>query len=268
MNTWHGAINYKKIGYAGLAFTNPIQKLIYAMNNPCPDLFISGSRSFTDTTSASFGFPREVFLEAGLPRNDILCHGDDAVKAAVKAALGIPVEKKLVLYAPTFRKGGFGPGQGMDFARLRQALSARFGGEWVVLLRQHYFVRERSERADGLLIDVSGWEDMQELLLSADCLLSDYSSCMWDWLLTGKPCFVYAPDLAAYTAEDRSFFIPVEKWPYPISTDMEGLEGAIRDFDPSDFAVRASGHRAEFGSHDRGTACEALTDHLMKYKEL
>ena len=50
VNTWHGAINYKKIGYDGLGFTNPIQKLIYRMNNPCPDVFISGSRSFTETT--------------------------------------------------------------------------------------------------------------------------------------------------------------------------------------------------------------------------
>ena len=75
INTWHGAINYKKIGYAGLEFTNPIQALIYKMNNPCPDLFVSGSRSFTETASESFGFPREIFLESGLPRNDILCRG-------------------------------------------------------------------------------------------------------------------------------------------------------------------------------------------------
>lgn len=268
VNTWHGAINYKKIGYAGLEFTNPIQALIYRMNNPCPDLFISGSRSFTDTTSASFGFPREVFLECGLPRNDILCRGSEAGKAAVKDALGIPRNKRVVLYAPTFRKGGFGPGQGMDFPRLRRALSRRFGGEWVVLLRQHYFVRERSGEDDGLLIDVSGWEDMQELILTADCLVSDYSSCMWDWLLTGRPCFVYAPDLEAYTARDRSFFIPVEKWPYPIAAGMDALEEAIARFDPADFAARAAGHREEFGSHDCGTACEVLTDHLMKYKEL
>ena len=264
VNTWHGAINYKKIGYAGLEFTNPIQALIYRMNNPCPDLFVSGSRSFTETTSESFGFPREVFLEAGLPRNDILCRGDDAVKARVREALGIPPEKKILLYAPTFRKGGFGPGQALDYARACRILSARFGGEWVVLLRQHYFVAERHADMAGTLIDVSGWEDMQELILSADCLISDYSSCMWDFLLTGKPVFVYAPDLKAYTAGDRSFFIPVDCWPYPAGTDMEELEKIIGGFDPDAFARQAGAHRERFGSFDRGAACEALTDYLLK----
>ena len=264
INTWHGAINYKKIGYAGLEFTNPIQKLIYRMNNPCPDLFISGSRSFTDTASASFGFPREIFLEKGLPRNDILCRGDADVRARVKAELGIPAEKKVLLYAPTFRKGGFGPGQELDYERVCASLSSRFGGEWVVLLRQHYFVAERHEDLAGRLIDVSGWEDMQELIGSADCLISDYSSCMWDFLLTGNPVFVYAPDLKTYTAEDRSFFIPMDRWPYAIASDMDELDRAIRHFDPAAFSDRANAHREAFGSYDEGHACEALTEYLLK----
>ena len=265
INTWHGAINYKKIGYAGLEFTNPIQELIYRMNNPCPDLFVSGSRSFTDTTSESFGFPREIFLESGLPRNDILCRQDTVLKNRVKESLGIPAEKKVLLYAPTFRKGGFGVGEDLDYRRLCASLSARFGGEWVVLLRQHYFVSQRREDMDGLLLDVSGYEDMQELIGCADCLLSDYSSCMWDFLLTGGPVFVYAPDLKSYTAEDRSFFIPVEKWPYPMAQTQAELDDIICTFDAETFAAKAAAHRAEFGSHDRGQACEMLTASIKKY---
>lgn len=265
VNTWHGAINYKKIGYAGLEFTNPIQKLIYRMNNPCPDLFVSGSRSFTDTASAAFGFPREVFLEKGLPRNDILCRGDEDVKEKVRQRLGVAPDKKLLLYAPTFRKGGFGPGRELDYRRVCDTLSGRFGGEWVVLLRQHYFVAERRENMEDTLIDVSGWEDMQELILCADCLISDYSSCMWDFLLTGKPVFVYAPDLNSYTAEDRSFFIPMDRWPYAIAADPEELDRIITNFDPAVFAARAAAHREEFGSYDEGRACEALTSYLTQY---
>ena len=265
VNTWHGAINYKKIGYAGLEFTNPIQELIYRMNNPCPDLFISGSRSFTDTASESFGFPRDIFLEAGLPRNDILVTGDADVKAKVRESLGIAPGKKVLLYAPTFRKGGFGPGQALDYERVCRTLSERFGGEWVVLLRQHYFVAQRQENMDGTLIDVSGYEDMQELILSADCLISDYSSCMWDFLLTGNPVFVYAPDLKTYTAEDRSFFISMDRWPYAIGATMDELDDQIRHFDPAEFAARAAAHRNEFGSYDEGRACAALTSYLIQF---
>ena len=265
VNTWHGAINYKKIGYEGLEFTNPIQKLIYRMNNPCPDLFVSGSRSFTETASQSFGFPKGVFLESGLPRNDVLCGNRNALKMAVKKRLGIPAEKKVLLYAPTFRKGGFGVGQELDERRLCQTLSQRFGGDWMVLLRQHYFVSQRQKDLEGVLLDVSGHEDMQELIACADCLISDYSSCMWDFLLTGNPVFVYAPDLASYTAEDRSFFIPVDQWPYPMAQSQEELDDVIRGFDPADFAEKTAAHRAAFGSHDQGHACQMLTEAMMKY---
>lgn len=258
VNTWHGAINYKKIGYDALGFTNPIQELIYRMNNPCPDVFVSGSRSFTDTTSTSFRFPREIFLEAGLPRNDILVNGLPTEDLAqLKARLGIPEEKKAVLYAPTFRKGKAGPACQPDFDKLTRSLGERFGGEWVVLLRQHYFVDSREEFGTQV-INVSGHEDMQELILVSDCMVSDFSSCMWDFILTGKPCFVFAQDLEDYCSGDRSFFIPVEQWPYPLTGETESLCGAIETFDENAYTQRIRGHLEGFGSHDRGTAAQSL----------
>lgn len=266
VNTWHGAINYKKIGYAGIEFSNPVQALMYRMNNPCPDVFLSGSRSFTHTASEAFGFPREVFLECGLPRNDILCAGaDERLRAQIREKLGLQPGDRILLYAPTFRKGGIGPGAAMDYEMLRRCLQERFGGRWVIALREHYFVRSRQDIQEDWLVDVSDYEDAQELILISDCLISDYSSCMWDFSLTGKPCFVFAPDYQAYTDTDRSFFIPMEKWPYPLSSDMETLCRNIRDFDPDDYARRINAHRQEFGSFDRGAACRSLTELLEKY---
>lgn len=264
VNTWHGGINYKKIGYEGLEFTNPVQKLIYKMNNPKPDVFVSGSRSFTRTAAKAFRFPEEVFLECGLPRNDILARGaEQETCAGIKRELGIGQEKRVLLYAPTFRKGGNGPEAMPDFGRLKQALSGRFGGEWVILLRQHYFVE--SQGAGDDVIDVSRFEDMQQLLLISDCMISDYSSCMWDFLITGRPCFVYARDLADYRDGDRSFFIPTEQWPYAIAVDEEGLYRNIENFDAEAFAAQAAVHREEFGSRDEGDACRRLTCVLDNY---
>ncbi len=262
VNLWHGAINYKKIGYAGLEFTNPIQKLIYKMNNPCPDIFVSGSRAFTDTASEGFGFPKEVFLPCGLPRNDVLfAKNAPEIRKNVKEKLGISQEQHILLYAPTFRKGGFGPGEEPDYETLKNTLSARFGGEWVIALRQHYFVRNDS-RMD--ILDVSAYEDMQELILAADVMISDYSSCMWDFLLTGKPCFVYAPDLESYQSDDRAFFIEPDQWPYPISTDLPGLINNIASFKELDYVNRKAAHIQHFCSYDTGHACETLAAHLDK----
>lgn len=262
INTWHGAINYKKIGYEGLGFTNPIQKLIYRMNNPCPDVFVSGSRSFTETTSASFGFPKSVFLECGLPRNDILCTGMPQDKLqTLRKTVGIPDGKRAVLYAPTFRKGKASPDVNLNYDRLLASLRKRFGGDWVVLLRQHYFV-ESSGASHPSVIDVSGYEDMQELILVSDCMISDYSSCMWDFVLTGKPCFVYAEDLQTYLNEDRSFFIPIECWPYEIADSAEELCRRIEGFDEKAYMDRIQRHLREYGSFDQGTACKTLIERL------
>ena len=264
VNTWHGAINYKKIGYDGLGFTNPIQKLIYRMNNPCPDIFVSGSQSFTETTSNSFGFPKSVFLECGLPRNDVLCTGISKDQLdALRQNIGIPENKCAVLYAPTFRKGKASPDVNLNYDRLLESLHKRFGGDWVVLLRQHYFVA-----SDGVqhpyVIDVSGYEDMQELILVSDCMISDYSSCMWDFILGGKPCFVYAEDLQAYLHEDRSFFIPIEAWPYEIADSSDELCRRIETFDETTYTARIQNHLREYGAFDRGTACETLMKQLNR----
>jgi CDP-glycerol glycerophosphotransferase len=266
VNTWHGGINYKKIGYEGLEFTNPIQKLIYQMNNPCPDAFVSGSRSFTDTASFSFRFPKEIFLECGMPRNDILVQPEDPERSRqIRKRLGIPEGKKVLLYAPTFRKGNHTPAGEMDFGRVLAQLSDRFGGEWTGMVRNHYFVDTASGTED--ILDVSKYEDMQELLMISDCLISDYSSCMWDYLLTDRPCFVFAPDAAAYEDTDRSFFIPMEKWPYPISETMDILCHKIAEFDPLQYTKKINNHRLEFGSHDTGVACKTLADLLLSHKK-
>jgi CDP-glycerol glycerophosphotransferase len=266
VNTWHGGINYKKIGYEGLEFTNPVQKLIYRTNNPKPDCFVSGSHSFTRTAAKAFGFPENVFLECGLPRNDILLRGLEKTEMdLIRQTLGIGASKKIALYAPTFRGGGNGPEDRPDYRKLAECLGERFGGEWIILLRQHYFVASREGKPSEYVRDVSDFSDMQQLLLISDCLISDYSSCMWDYLLTGRPCFVFAKDLETYQNADRSFFIPPEEWPYPIATDEQMLHERIRTFDPDEYQKKTAFHRQRFGSRDTGTGCEQLVRYLEKH---
>lgn len=74
LNMWHGGINYKKIGYDGLEFTNALQRMIYRMNNPCPDYFVSGSRKFTETTAESFRFPEKILCLSAC-QEMIFCFG-------------------------------------------------------------------------------------------------------------------------------------------------------------------------------------------------
>ena len=264
VNTWHGGINYKQIGYSGLAFTNRIQKLIYQMNNPQPDIFAAGSQAFIDSTSKAFGFPKSIFLKCGLPRNDIFFQDYSRIAKKVRARLGIPENTKILLYAPTFRRGKTRPPKEPDYQILRDILKQRFGGNWIILCRYHYFSQPDLERQkdNQFILNVSQYEDMQELLVSSDCMISDYSSSMWDFSYTGRPCFVYAPDLKEYQENDRSFSIPVTQWPYPICQNQKELCQAILAFDQNDYQIKIHKHHEQMGSYDHGNACRVLIDEV------
>ena len=104
------------------------------------------------------------------------------------------------------------------------------------------------------MTDVSDYPDMQELLLVSDVLVSDYSSCMWDFCLTGNPCFVFAGDLEEYEQTDRGFACPMENWPYMAAYDMEQLEQNIRSFDAEGYSQKVTTHLQEMKSYDKGNA--------------
>lgn len=253
INTWHGGMNYKHIGYGYLPPMNVCERVLFRLGNRKPDVFLSGSRFFTEDTARSFRFPANVFVPTGLPRNDLFFHDRTEAAAQVRMRLGIAKGDNVVLYAPTFRKELTSRSDGMDFGRLTSALLERFGGSWTVLFRDHCFIGEGDRRLLNAA-DVSDYPDMQELLLVSDVLVSDYSSCMWDFCLTGKPCFVLANDLEQYGQTDRGFACPLEKWPFPTAYDMEQLGQNIRSFDAGEYSQKVAAHLREMGSYDKGDA--------------
>lgn len=268
VNTWHGGLNYKKIGYDGVAFAGWLQRHIFKMSNPQPDCFLAGSQSFLDSTSASFRFSEDVFYNTGLPRNDVLVNEEPKKREEKRRQYGLAKEDKVLLYAPTFRSGGVSPETQLDFGSLKEVLEERFGGDWHIFIRQHYFVEQGKIADERLWIkDVSGEEDMQELLLISDALLSDYSSCMWDFSFTNRPCFALAEDLERYDGEDRSFFVPPDRWPYPVSKTAEELYEKIKDFDDEDYGKKIEAHHREMGSFETGHSCEVVVEILKSMCE-
>lgn len=268
LNTWHAAMNYKRIGPRFVQYRNSWHRRIHALRNVQPMLYASGSRYFTQDTAYSFGFDEKVFYPTGSPRNDVLFGERTALRQKVCSRYHLDEGTKLALYAPTFRKGEREDCFGLDFAALRQSLQARFGGEWRILYRRHYFVRGNAETMPGVT-DVSDYDDMNELLAAADVLISDYSSCLWDYTITGRPAFVYAPDLKAYHEADRDFSYPVEKWPYPLAQTPAELDACIRRFDEACYRERVKSHQLAGGMYDDGLAAQRtaklLLDRLNKH---
>lgn len=265
IETWHGGGAYKKTGesvYKNDAERNTMRYIANMMT-----AFISSSRRVTITKSQGHMIPLEKFWECGMPRNDLFFKQQADIVEKVRKVLNIDDNLKLVLYAPTFRSSK-AENQlycELNIVRCAQALSQRFGGEWVFLFRTHHEVS--SDITIRNVINVSDYDDMQELLCAADVLITDYSSCMWDFSLTNKPCFVFAPDKNSYM-HDRDFFTPMNEWPYPIAENNEELESEILLFNESEYAGKINEHHNAAGSFELGHATEFVANKIMDFIEL
>ncbi len=265
INTWHGAINYKRIGYESLNFPQKIQEKYFRLHNRQPDVYLSGSRFFTDNTAESFEFAKDIFVTTGLPRNDLMFKKDEELREYLCKKIGISPKDKVVLYAPTFRAGFAANDYGINYEKVLLALEEKYGSQWIMLYRSHYFITKNLKILNENVIDVSQYEDMQELMYVSDVLISDYSSCLWDFSLTRKPSFVYAPDIENYVNHDRAFAYPIEKWPYPIAKNNQELINNIRIFDNNEYQKRLENHQQDAGVYDKGCASQKVVEIIQNY---
>jgi len=263
LNTWHAGMNYKHIGHAYLDIASTLTMKLHKMADRQANFHLSGSKFFTEDTSASYNYKPERFIPTGLPRNDVFFGDQTQIVEKVRKFYKLPANKRLAIFAPTFRRGMKCDTYGMDFFALKAALEERFGGEWIILFRNHNFIKGKQKYLGA--VDVSSYHDMQELMCAADVLISDYSSCLYDFLVSGKAAFVYAPDLDTYVNNDRSLAYPFEKWPYPSATSNEELVEKIKDFDEAEYKAKREEHLADTGCYDNGTASKQIADLVAKY---
>lgn len=254
INTWHGGGAYKKVGIS-LSKTNYYsQRYIWKHK---VDYMISSCKSFSELAIEAFAISEEGILPIGMPRNDMLVKSSNAqdIIQKVKGHYGINKEKKIVLYAPTYRESMLDSLYGLDFECVLDKLEERFGCEWVFLFRGHYFLSDSKKFNCKSFINASEYDDMQELLCAADCLITDYSSSVWDFSLTYKPCFLYATDLEEYKKE-IDFYYPIEKWPFALGQSNDELLNNITNFDEAEYIEKVKQHHKALGSYEDGHATE------------
>ena len=129
----------------------------------------------------------------------------------------------------------------------------------------HYYLSDRAMASDApYLRNATDYPDMQDLLQCADVLLTDYSSCMWDFSLMHRPCFLYARDIAAYKGE-RDFYTPIESWPFPLAANNDELAEVIAQFDADRYREAVLRHHRDLGSTESGTAAKQCVDRIMSF---
>lgn len=260
VQTWHSSLRLKMIeGDARQTLTEEYIKMAKTDSRQT-DMLLSGCQFSTNIFKRAFWFDGPI-VETGTPRADILFSQDDKVSQRVREKLGVSNEVNLVLYAPTFRKDHTLKYYDIDFSRILLSLSHRFGGDWAVLLRLHPHLRELSTEmmktlTKGKVIDATSFDDIQELLHVSDVVISDYSSLIFDFTLTNRPCFLYVPDLQEYIKNDRQLYFDINELPFPKSVDNDSLNNCILEFDDSGYAECIQRFNNTIGSFETGHACE------------
>jgi CDP-glycerol glycerophosphotransferase len=239
LQTWHGA-PLKRIGHDLAGRPKARREYRGVLRQPSENWqYVVSSGAFATPILHRAFSPNAQVIETGLPRTDVLFRPDrERLAEEVKLRLGLPADKRIVLYAPTYRdhlgaRDGYRFGPLLDLAVLRSAL----GEDDVLLFRKHRaMVGELPVEADGVL-DVSAFPDATELLLAVDVLVTDYSSAIFDFASTNRPMVFFTPDLETYRDTIRGFSIDFEAVaPGPLLHKTDEVVDALRDLD----SVRAS----------------------------
>lgn len=260
VNTWHGGGAYKKVGLTNIVSERKRTDLTFNILAKETSYFISSSRIFTEVMAETMRMPKEKFIEIGMPRNDIFFTDYSDKIQKVKNFYNIPSDSKILLYAPTYRgeSGNLSENVQLDVSLVISATEKRFGGKFVCMYRGHYYIHDKI--VEGT-INASDYPDMQELLCAADVLITDFSSSMWDFGLTGKTCFLFVPDLLDYSTT-REFYTPIDKWGFPYAVTNHDLVKVIENFDNETYRKSIEENHACFGTFEKGTACKNLLTKL------
>lgn len=267
---WHGSLGIKKIENAVPLFSQDKKwRRASAVSSGMTDFWISNSGYETEVYKSAFWNVRdEAVLLYGHPRNDIFFDAEKMRRAREKAASAYGTEgKKILLYAPTFRDDLRTDCYGIDFFRLAGHMKRRFGGEWAILVRLHPRLRDMAVEiippGTGAA-DATRYADMQELLAAADCLITDYSSCAFDFMLTRRPVFLFATDIQKYNNE-RGFYYPLEATPFPLACDNTELMKNIDEFREDTYLAGIDTFLREKGCVEDGHASERVADLIERF---
>lgn len=230
------------------------------------DYLLSPNHASTGRLREAFRYEGTV-VETGYPRNDLLLAEDrECRRADVRARLGLDEGTTAVLYVPTWRDDEY-YAQDVALGLDVQGFTGAMGDGWCLLPRIHYYMADRFAlpQGDPGVRDVSHYPDLRDLYLAADVMVTDYSSAMFDFAVTGKPMVFYAYDLAHYRDSVRGFywdFIPDA--PGPVVETMPALLDVLSQLETveGEWRQRYTAFRDEFCHLEDGHATDRVLDLL------
>ncbi|MFS0714768.1 CDP-glycerol glycerophosphotransferase family protein [Microbacterium sp. 2P01SA-2] len=253
LQTWHGT-PLKRLALHRPGF-DPRRALAVFRESRRWDILLAQNPYSARVLRAAYAFRRKPVWVEGYPRTDELHTGD---RDAARAALGVGPDERVLLYAPTWRDDRETIVDFLDLPALAEATGA------VVLVRGHSrTLAPGADERGARVIDVTSHPDLAALQLASDALITDYSSVMFDYTVTGRPLYFFAPDLEHYRGELRGFYFDLaESAPGPIVRTQDELVHAITA-DDADYSERYAEWRARFNARDDGHAAERVVARIL-----
>jgi CDP-glycerol glycerophosphotransferase len=240
LQCWHGT-PLKRLRY-DIVTSNPTNHHTNALRENDEDMkrydyLISPSKFATRAFTSAFNLKaldkEDIIIETGYPRNDALINATKSDKEMYRNKYNIPDDKKVILYAPTWRDDQHIEGKGyeynmpVDFDLLREKLS----DEYIMLFRAHNLVANQFDftKYSDFIKDVSKVDDINELYIVSDVLITDYSSVFFDYANLNRPIIFYMYDLEHYKNDLRGFYIPVADLPGVIATKEKDVIKSLKN---------------------------------------
>ena len=261
-NTWHGSLGIKRLD----TYNPPYWRFIARLSRKRINYMITNSDFENNVFEESYwqGTPK---IMLGHARNDMFFDEGcmQELKKKVCQYYGIDEDTRIMLYAPTFRSDKDTQPFDIDYGRLYEALKEKYPGKWKLMLRYHFHNRKKNDFDEAdYIINATEYPDIQELMAAADIGITDYSSWIYDFMLTGRPCFIYASDLKEYN-EDRGFYYKLETTPFMIAENTKELCSNIKNFDDGVYSSRLKDFLKEKGCMEDGHAAGRIVDFMMEY---
>lgn len=265
IQTWHSSLRLKQIEKDAENILPPHYVEMAKRDSEKLDLLMSGCKFSTDIFKRVFWYEGEIF-EHGTPRNDLLFEKTDRINNKIKDKFKIDRNKKIVLYAPTFRKDNDLTIYNLDYSQIMNRLSEKFGGEWIFLVKLHPHLISKSKElvCGNNVLDVTTYDDIQELLGVADILVSDYSSLIFDFVFTERPCFLYVPDLDKYIKSDRRLYFDINELPFISVKNNNEFVKEIDSFNQIKYKKNLAKFNSKIGSFENGQCCKELEKKIDK----
>lgn len=253
IQTWHGPVCIKAVEADANLNDYYIKKA--KNDSKMADYILSQCEWRTKNIKQAFWYEGKIIKA---DTNKFSHHQIEKAKKMVFDFYGLEKETKIILYAPTFRKGNDSTPYDVDFSLLKQSVEKRFGGKWIILFRLHPNITYKPTLANGVM-DGGLYQDMDQLISSCDILVTDYSGCMFDAFKFRKIVFLYASDYQKYITEERMLYFDLKKFPAILSTNNEQLVQSINTLSVEKYLENVDSLNDYLGYYDKDAIEEIVS---------